>query len=263
MHLDCLPDSTREALERIQVIPAISKYVLIGGTALALQTGHRISEDLDFVTRENRLDANEIRSIVEAVSDGNTPKLVTPAAAREEMEDAGSDIDESHQDWLVNGVKITFFAPDTAAQRSAYEQAKTHRIGNVNVLDEEGIFRLKSMVLLDRRASRDLFDLWYFIHERGRSVGDVLDAMDARSRHRTMDDLLQLIAPRSLPTRDPGFATSLQSAPKTSAELLKEMENLVAAHRRAIAAKVISSLSKGPSEATVDLPDPPDLDRGR
>lgn len=263
MHYDCLPESTRKALERVQAIPAISKYVLIGGTALALQAGHRISEDLDFATSSGQLDRNEIKSIIDTAGSGGTPKLVTPAAAREDMENAGLDIDDSHQDWLVNGVKITFFAPDKPAQKSVYAATETHRLGHVNVLNEDGIFRLKSMVLMDRRTSRDLFDLWFFLSERNRSVSDILEAMDDRKQHRTMDDLLQMIAPRSLPTRDPGFATSMPGAPKTTAELLERMAQHVIVHRRMVAAREIRALSKGPSGEAINISSIKDTDRGR
>lgn len=44
-----LPDTFR-AIQLISKIPAIKKAYLAGGTALALQIGHRISVDLDFFT---------------------------------------------------------------------------------------------------------------------------------------------------------------------------------------------------------------------
>jgi predicted nucleotidyltransferase component of viral defense system len=49
MHLDSLSSGTRNLLEELaQHIPEISDYLLVGGTALALNIEHRISEDLDF-----------------------------------------------------------------------------------------------------------------------------------------------------------------------------------------------------------------------
>lgn len=255
MHIDCLPNRTQEALARVQKIPSISKYVLIGGTALALQASHRVSEDLDFVTLGGALDRQEVETIIEAVS-VETPTLVTSAAARDDMELAGLDIDDSHQDWLVDGVKITFFAPDSPSQRAVYDETPVHRLNNVHLLDEAGIFRLKSMVVMDRRTSRDLFDLWFFLDQRGRTISDILAAMDHRKQHRTLDDLLQMIAPRSLPIRDPGFASSFRGAPQNSDELLERMAAFAAEYRRQIAAREIRAYSKGPH-------DPRDVGRGR
>lgn len=46
-----LPDTVR-AINKIATIPIFQKAYLAGGTALALQVGHRISVDLDFFIRE-------------------------------------------------------------------------------------------------------------------------------------------------------------------------------------------------------------------
>ena len=49
LHLDSLPRDTRKLLEELaQHFQEISDYLLIGGTALALNVAHRVSEDLDF-----------------------------------------------------------------------------------------------------------------------------------------------------------------------------------------------------------------------
>lgn len=44
-----LPDTLR-AIKLIAGLPEIKKAYLAGGTALALQLGHRVSVDLDFFT---------------------------------------------------------------------------------------------------------------------------------------------------------------------------------------------------------------------
>lgn len=44
--LDILPESQRRLWPELDAVP--SEFVLYGGTALALQLGHRISEDFDF-----------------------------------------------------------------------------------------------------------------------------------------------------------------------------------------------------------------------
>jgi predicted nucleotidyltransferase component of viral defense system len=40
-------------VEKLQQIPALDEFVLVGGTSLALQIGHRISEDIDLFTRHD------------------------------------------------------------------------------------------------------------------------------------------------------------------------------------------------------------------
>src|SRR3990170_3187291 len=46
-----LPDTVR-AIKLVSKIPTVQKAYLAGGSALALQIGHRISVDLDFFTQE-------------------------------------------------------------------------------------------------------------------------------------------------------------------------------------------------------------------
>ena len=45
--LDAVEPSTLKLLKRLQALPALAQTRLVGGTALALQLGHRVSVDLD------------------------------------------------------------------------------------------------------------------------------------------------------------------------------------------------------------------------
>lgn len=67
-----LPDTLR-AIKLVSNKPEIKKAYLAGGTALALQIGHRISVDLDFFIKEefNELQlAEQLASLPEFVQDG-------------------------------------------------------------------------------------------------------------------------------------------------------------------------------------------------
>ncbi len=50
MHLNCLPSDVRGLLKDLSGIVHAHDFILAGGTALALQLGHRLSVDLDFFT---------------------------------------------------------------------------------------------------------------------------------------------------------------------------------------------------------------------
>ena len=47
LHLEAIESATFELLKRLQALPVFAKTRLVGGTALALQLGHRVSVDLD------------------------------------------------------------------------------------------------------------------------------------------------------------------------------------------------------------------------
>jgi len=50
MHLNCLPSNAKVLLKDLSGIVHAHDFILAGGTALALQLGHRLSVDLDFFT---------------------------------------------------------------------------------------------------------------------------------------------------------------------------------------------------------------------
>ena len=47
LHLEAIEPATLELLKRLQALPTFAETRLVGGTALALQLGHRVSVDLD------------------------------------------------------------------------------------------------------------------------------------------------------------------------------------------------------------------------
>lgn len=49
LHLSTVEPATLELLRKLQSLPILNNTRLVGGTALALQFGHRKSVDLDFL----------------------------------------------------------------------------------------------------------------------------------------------------------------------------------------------------------------------
>jgi hypothetical protein len=259
MHLEALPESTRALFEKAARLQRLSSFILVGGTALALHDAHRVSEDLDFVSLDRKLDRDSIREAVTALAEGDPPTLITSDIARQEFENDGMDVDDFQQDWLVDGVKVTFFTVD-GEQRDAIGSAKLHKAGTMSVLDADGIFALKSMVLLDRKTSRDTFDLWHFVANRGKTVQQISEAMGEAARYHGADARLALIAPDAFKTADPGFMPLSAGAPRDGHELIQRMKGFVDAHRRHLAAET-ARLIKGPQTAPLQQRDPRDLER--
>ncbi len=53
LHLETVEPGTFSLLERLLKLPEIKNFFLVGGTALALKYGHRISVDLDLFGHES------------------------------------------------------------------------------------------------------------------------------------------------------------------------------------------------------------------
>ena len=58
-HADVLAPEARQAITALSDLPSMGEFYLAGGTALALQFGHRPSVDLDFFTPADRLSAGK------------------------------------------------------------------------------------------------------------------------------------------------------------------------------------------------------------
>lgn len=66
LHYETIIPETHLLLEKLSVLPVLEDARLVGGTALALQLGHRTSVDLDFFGRINA-DSEELREILREV----------------------------------------------------------------------------------------------------------------------------------------------------------------------------------------------------
>ena len=142
-NLNCLLPKTKELLlDIINNCNFLSKYILVGGSALTLHLCHRKSEDLDFFTFDDDFDKKEIFDFiknydnVEIINNGN-----------------------NQIDILLNNVKVTFFGAN-------WEFLKPSIIDKFNLASIEAISAMKINVLFLRAKYRDYYDL-YFIAKSG------------------------------------------------------------------------------------------------
>ncbi len=254
-----LPSKTSDLLDRIKKISEISPDLLVGGSALTLHDGHRASDDLDFVQFGPQLDKPRIGRILTAIQPIRPPRLITNSLAAQITTDEGFDLEDVHQDWDVDGVKLTFFCPWKDEELNVLKAAEPASYGAVRVADPETLFKLKSMVLAERTTSRDLFDIWHFIERRGKSIADVDRLLEAKLPYYGLDARLRLIGGKPFKKGDPGFLHADPSAPKNVAELVVRVNGLIWDHRRKMASRIaaLSHSPKGPK-----LPKDRD-DRGR
>ena len=64
MHKETVTESTLELIKKLQAHNSLKDFNLVGGTALALHLGHRISIDIDLFS-ENPFDANKLSETLE------------------------------------------------------------------------------------------------------------------------------------------------------------------------------------------------------
>ncbi len=134
-----LPDTRSLLLELIDSCEFLGKYVLSGGSALALYIGHRKSEDLDFFTYENNFNKQEIFKYLNRFDDVRI------------LNQTDEQVDVS-----FGTVKVTFF-------NAKWSFLKPEQPGQFNLATIEAIAAMKVNVLFLRAKYRDYYDLYFLI----------------------------------------------------------------------------------------------------
>ena len=142
-NLNCLLPKTKSLLlEMIDSCDFLDKYVLVGGSALALHICHRKSEDLDFFTYSDNFDKKEIFDYIGQFTN------------KEILNQTDEQID-----LLLDGVKVTFF-------NAKWSFLKPNIINRFNLASIESIAAMKVNVLFLRAKFRDYYDLYFLVKKR-------------------------------------------------------------------------------------------------
>jgi predicted nucleotidyltransferase component of viral defense system len=234
-HIESLPGNTASVLTALSQYDLFEDFTLIGGTAIALHAGHRISEDIDLACINRGLPRKKLRNIIEAISrDGHTVVMGTDEGARLYWENEGADIDDYQQDWIIDGVKVTFVSPDTDERGNFLRSNRDGSVGHIPLMSMDGLFELKSRVLVKRTASRDGFDLWYFMAIEKREIADVF-ALAKKESHLYSDDMIyNRLCPGKYLKTDPGFETKRPEFPQSKEDLRSALLSFIDQYQQAI-----------------------------
>ncbi len=176
LKLDNMPERTRRVFEVLAKEPLMKGFVLIGGTALSIQIGHRLSEDLDFWLPGPSLSKDRVDSILHNVGQhGLSHEFATPAWKILQARINGIDLLSQSRDHIVGGVKVTFFARNDVPYRHFAGMKRIKSKTRFSIADEEALFNMKSWLISQRVRSRDLYDLMILI-QRGKTIQDILEA---------------------------------------------------------------------------------------
>jgi len=245
LQLDCLPAETRRLLDRLASCSDIKSFTLIGGTALTLAWGHRLSEDLDFAFPSLNLPREKCQQVLSHIADSEwSLEDISNPLTRLYHENEGADLADTQQDWLcrfqVNptGVKLTFFSEYKPVKQLPYSQFEPYRYGEIRIMPPDGIFLLKAQLLLHRNTLRDLFDLWTFL-ERGKRVEDILAAARLENSHFSYERLRAALLPTRLPATDPGLASLVPSGPSDLEAMRAAIQPHIDAYEERVAAEVL------------------------
>ncbi len=145
-HFEALPSRTKSALESFSKMPLFNEegWYLAGGTALALQVGHRQSVDLDFFTSKKEFD---------------DLKLERTLLNTENWDTTSKDTGTLYGEYL--GAKASFIAYPFFVSSGKYA-----RFGTVKILLPEDIAVMKIIAISQRCRKRDFIDLYWYVQNR-------------------------------------------------------------------------------------------------
>lgn len=152
--------------------PELKGFTLIDGTALALQIEHRVSLDFDFAIFGGTLPGASIDQLMARLKrEGHHAQMITSPSdiTRFKINSAMNLLDYA-RDYVVDGVKLTFFVHGKTEQQQAFYQStpKQREPGmSFDLLGIEGLKVAKTLVLADRIRSRDLYDLYILMRDHG------------------------------------------------------------------------------------------------
>jgi hypothetical protein len=195
-----LPPATAAVIDDLADESALEGFCLVGGTALALQAGHRRSLDVDLVTFAPMLDKNGLFRAMRA----RGATLVTPQSMISTAKINGIDLLAHVQDYVLNGVKVQCFA-DPAGQRHA-QGIQAVKDWHFGLLDMPHLFKMKSALLIKRSRSRDYFDLMWFC-QHGKTLADIITAAQEAEDAPDISTLIEhkLLGLLPLDTEDEGL----------------------------------------------------------
>ncbi len=206
-----LPPETARFWHWLEPQPALAGFTLIGGTALALHLGHRVSEDLDFVTHTPRLPVPRLRALRTLAGEaGFEWRENHDPNAEDEFAIAGMNLTDYQQDYVVNDqVRLTFFTADDPLARLLPENDSSL----VRVASLKDLFNSKAILTSQRSRSRDWLDLYLLMTRHGFQSHDFLEAFAKAGIPRHWEISLQRMTSGHLPAHDPGYQHLLSDPP--------------------------------------------------
>jgi hypothetical protein len=130
----------RQLLAHLGRLPLAQHFYLAGGTALALQTGHRRSADLDFFSQSDEVGESTRDQIIHSLKPFSVQVI----------ENAGGSLLV-----LANGIRMGFFSYGYPLV------GETHQLENVALASIEDIGLMKCNALVTRGSRKDFYDLFF------------------------------------------------------------------------------------------------------
>ena len=142
LQLSAVEPGTLECLNELMQLDYLQNFYLVGGTALALQIGHRLSEDIDLFT----LEIFDYERLLDKISATFPDREIVNEAENTLMV-------------KVRGVKVDFIRHNYPLLLSVINDE------NVRMWSKQDIAAMKLGAIAGRGAKKDFYDLYFLLQE--------------------------------------------------------------------------------------------------
>jgi len=166
------------------------RAALIGGTAIAYQSKHRMSFDLDIAFPHHKTLPS-----LDFLKSYNAQPLPFDRTIIDSMINEGGDIDEYHKRFSIDGVKVDFVVNPSSNiyEKEILQNDGGIEYGHLKITSLDALFKLKSLLLLDRNKIRDLYDVVYLLKYHNFTPKNILDTIMQYRITYTSKQIIQLI----------------------------------------------------------------------
>jgi hypothetical protein len=165
-----LTKNTEKIFEAVSLLDCIKDYTLIGGTAISIQIGKRLSEDLDFCRWSTNLKKDK-----PTVDWPQIKKELETIGKIEKMDILGFD----QVNFVVKNVKISFL---TKQENLSPVNAPVPILNNINAADLDSLGSMKVELVLRRSNFRDYYDIYSLLMD-GHSLKAMVEGASKYSNH--------------------------------------------------------------------------------
>jgi predicted nucleotidyltransferase component of viral defense system len=165
-----LTKNTEKIFEAVSLLDCIKHYTLIGGTAISLQIGKRLSEDLDFCKWSTNLKKDQ-----PTVDWPQIKKELETIGKVEKVDILGFD----QVNFVVNNVKISFL---TKQENLTPVNKPVPILNNIKAADLDSLGAMKVELVLRRNNFRDYYDIYSLLID-GHSIKTMVEGAAKYSNH--------------------------------------------------------------------------------
>ena len=160
MFKDALPEKLKAILKKITPVVMVERFYLAGGTGLALQIGHRVSEDLDFF-KDISFDPNSLFLTLKSNTDSSEEVII-----------------EAHTLLVIlEGARCSFFF---YGMPLVYEPVIFE---GLRMADWRDILAEKFKTISQRGSKKDFFDIFTVIKSKMLTIEEAVSIFNKRFGH--------------------------------------------------------------------------------